>query len=67
MWPGSFKRGHRGKWSIMKKKKVLFHQDKTLRHSLMKTMTKVHELHLELLPYSPDLAPCEFCTLHRNA
>ena len=40
------------------KKKVLFHQDKTLCHKSIATMAKLHELHFELLPhppYSPDL------------
>ena len=44
------------KWLQIKKKKVLFHQDKAL-------MAKLHELHFELLlhpPYSPDLAPSDY-------
>ena len=48
------------KWPEMKKKKALFHQDNTLCHKLITTMTKLQELHFELLlhpPYSPDLTP----------
>lgn len=45
------------------KKKVLFHQDNAPPHKSMKTMSKLAELHFELLPhppYSPDLAPCDY-------
>ena len=41
------------------KKKVLFHEDKPCHKSIV-SMTKLHELHFELLLpplYSPDLAP----------
>lgn len=47
----------------MKKKKVLFHQDNAPCHKSQRTMVKMHELHIELLPhppYSPDLAPSDF-------
>ncbi|GFV03705.1 putative DD34D transposase [Trichonephila clavipes] len=47
----------------LKKKKVLFHQDKAPCHKSMKSMVKLHELGFELLPhppYSPDLAPATF-------
>ena len=43
----------------MKKKKMLFHQDNAPCHKSIATMTKLHELHSELLsqpPYSLDLA-----------
>ena len=46
----------------MKKKKVLFHQDKAPYHKLIATMAKLHKLHFELLshlPYSPDLVPSD--------
>ena len=48
----------------MKKKKILFHQDNAPYHKSMKTMVKMNELHFELLPhppYSPDLAPSDYC------
>ncbi|GFT96619.1 uncharacterized protein TNCV_5022601 [Trichonephila clavipes] len=47
----------------LKKKKVLFHQDSVLCHTLMKTMAKLRELGFELLPhprYSPYLASSDF-------
>ena len=47
----------------MKKKKVLFHQDKVLCHKLITTTVKLHEWHFQLLlqpPYSPDLAPSDY-------
>ncbi|KAM8718816.1 hypothetical protein ACLKA7_001514 [Drosophila subpalustris] len=47
----------------MAKKKVLFHQDNAPCHKSMKTMAKLNELGLELLPhppYSPDLAPSDY-------
>ena len=47
----------------MTKKKIVFHQDNVQRHKSIKTMAKLHELHLELLPhppYSPDLAPSDY-------
>ena len=43
----------------MKNKKVLFHQDNTLCHKSIATMTKLHKLHFELVPHPPyslDLA-----------
>ena len=39
---------------------MLFYQDNTPCHKSITMMTKLHELHFELLPhppYSPDLAP----------
>ena len=45
------------------KKKVLFHQDNAQCHKLIATMTKLHQLHFELLshpPYFPDLAPSDY-------
>ncbi|KAL6257504.1 hypothetical protein P5V15_011074 [Pogonomyrmex californicus] len=47
----------------LKKKKVLFHQDNAPAHTSAVAMTKIHELHFELVdhpPYSPDLAPSDF-------
>ena len=47
----------------MKKKKVLFHQDKAPCHKSLTTMAKLNELSFELLPqppYSPDLAPSDY-------
>ena len=54
------------KWPQMKKKKVLFHQDNALRHKLITTMAKLHQLHFEQLlhvPYSPDLIPSDYWLL----
>ena len=48
---------------LMKKKKVLFHQDNAPCYKLIATMVKLHELHFKLLPhppYSPDLAPSNY-------
>ena len=48
------------KWPQMKMKKVLFHQDNAPYQKSITSMTKLHELHFELIPYpsySPDLAP----------
>ena len=50
----------------LKKKRVLFHQDNALGHKSMKTMAKLYELGLKLLPhppYSADLAPSDFFLL----
>lgn len=47
----------------LKKKKVLFHHDNAPTHSSGIVAAKLHELRYELLPhlpYSPDLAPCDF-------
>lgn len=47
----------------MKNKKGMFYQDNALCHKLMKTMTELHELRFELLPYLPhfpDLATSDF-------
>ena len=46
------------------KKKVLFHQDNALCHKSIAKMAKLHELVFKLLPhppYSPNLAPSEYC------
>ena len=46
------------------KKNMLFHQDNAQCHKLIAMMTKLHELHFELVPhpsYSPDLAPSDYC------
>ena len=45
------------------KKKVLFHQDNAPYYKSIATMAKLHELHFELLPYTPyslDLAPSNY-------
>ena len=43
----------------MKKKKVLFHQDNAQCYKSILIIAKLHELHFELPPYSPDLAPID--------
>ena len=46
------------------KKKVLFHQDNAPCHKSIATMSKLHELHIELFmhqPYSQDIAPSDYC------
>ena len=45
------------------KKYVLFYQDNAPCHKLIAMMSKLHDLHFELLlhpPYSPDLAPSNY-------
>ena len=47
----------------MKKKNVLFNQDNALCHKSIAMMSKLHDLHFELLPHppnSPDLAPSDY-------
>ena len=51
------------KWSQMKEKKVLFHQDNAPCYKSIATMAKLHELHFELLPHIPyfsDLTPSNY-------
>ena len=46
------------------KKKIIFHQDNAATHKSVLAMGKLRDLHYELLgrlPYSPDLAPSDFC------
>ena len=46
------------------KKKTIFHQDNAPAHKSVLAMRKLRDLHYELLehpPYSPDLAPSDFC------
>ncbi len=48
----------------MKKRKILFHQDNAPCHRSAKTMAKLNELGFNLLPhppYSPNLAPSDYC------
>jgi histone-lysine N-methyltransferase SETMAR len=48
----------------LQKKKIIFHQDNAPTHKSVATMGKLRDLHYELLehpPYSPDLAPYDFC------
>jgi histone-lysine N-methyltransferase SETMAR len=48
----------------LQKKKIIFHQDNALAHKSVLAMEKLRDLHYELLehpPYSPDLAPSDFC------
>ena len=50
----------------MKKKKVLFHQDKVPCHKSIAMMAKLYELPFKLLPhppYSPDLGPSDYWLL----
>jgi histone-lysine N-methyltransferase SETMAR len=47
-----------------KRKKIIFHQDNAPAHKNVLAMGKLRDLHYELLkhpPYSPDLAPYDFC------
>jgi len=49
---------------LQKKKKIIFHQDNAPAHKSVLAMEKLRDLHYELLehpPYSPDLAPSDFC------
>jgi len=46
------------------KKKKIFHQDNAPAHKSVLGMGKLSDLHYKLLkhpPYSPDLAPSDFC------
>jgi histone-lysine N-methyltransferase SETMAR len=48
----------------LQKKKIIFHQDIAPTHKSVLAMGKLRDLHYELLkhsPYSPDLAPSDFC------
>jgi histone-lysine N-methyltransferase SETMAR len=48
----------------LQKKKIIFHQDNAPAHKGVLAMRKLRDLHCELLerpPYSPDLAPSDFC------
>jgi histone-lysine N-methyltransferase SETMAR len=50
--------------SVCKRKKIIFHQGNAPAHKSVLTMGKLRDLHYELLehpPYSPDLAPSDFC------
>ena len=50
------------KWPYLLKKKYIFLQDSTPAHKLIKTMAKLNELRIELIPqplYSPDLVPSD--------
>jgi histone-lysine N-methyltransferase SETMAR len=45
-------------------KKIVFHQDNAPANKSVLAMGKLSDLHYELLghpPYSPDLAPSDFC------
>jgi len=46
------------------KERIIFHQDNAPTHKSVLAMGKLRDLHYELLehpPYSPDLAPSDFC------
>ena len=48
----------------LQKKKFIFHQNSAPSHKSVLAMGKLRDLHYELLehpPYSPDLAPSDFC------
>ena len=49
---------------VCKRKKFIFYQDNAPTHKIVLTTEKLRDLHYELLkqlPYSPDLAPSDFC------
>jgi histone-lysine N-methyltransferase SETMAR len=49
---------------VCKTKKVIFHQDNAPAHESVLAMGKLRDLHYELLehpPFTPDLAPTDFC------
>lgn len=53
----------RAKRPGMAKKKVLFHQDNAPAHTSTVAMSKIHDLHFQLVPhapYSPDMAPSDY-------
>jgi histone-lysine N-methyltransferase SETMAR len=48
----------------LQKKKIIFHQDNAPAHKSVLAIGKLRDLHYELLehpPYSPGLAPSDFC------
>jgi histone-lysine N-methyltransferase SETMAR len=48
----------------LQKKRIIFHQDNAPTHKSVLAMGKLRDLHYKLLehpPYSPDLAPSDFC------
>jgi len=48
----------------LQKKNIIFHQYNASAHKSVLAMGKLRDLHYELLehpPYSPDLAPSDFC------
>jgi histone-lysine N-methyltransferase SETMAR len=48
----------------LQKKKLIFYQDNAPAHKSVLTMEILRDLHYKLLghlPYSPDLAPSDFC------
>jgi histone-lysine N-methyltransferase SETMAR len=48
----------------LQKKEIIFHQDNAPTHKSVLAMRKLRDLQYELLehlPYSPDLAPSDFC------
>jgi histone-lysine N-methyltransferase SETMAR len=50
--------------SVWKRKKITFYQDNASSHKVVLSMGKLGDLQYELLehpPYSPDLAPSDFC------
>jgi len=50
------------------KKKIIFHQDIAPAHESVLAMGKLRDLHYELLehpPFSPDLAPSDFCLFRK--
>jgi len=54
----------REKRPSLQKKNIIFHQDNAPPHKSVLAMGKLRDLHYELLehpPYSPDLAPTDFC------
>ena len=52
----------------LQNKKIIFHQNNAPAHKSVLAMGKLRDLHYELLehpPYSPDLAPSDFCLFLR--
>jgi histone-lysine N-methyltransferase SETMAR len=52
----------------LQKEKIIFHQDNAPTNKSVLAMGKSRDLHYELLehqPYSPDLAPSDFCLFPR--
>ena len=61
-YEGTFQRY--AKPGLQMKKEIIFHQDNAPAYKGVFAMGKLRDLHYELLehpPYSPDLAPCDFC------
>jgi hypothetical protein len=62
------RRKNSGEKTRFAKEKIIFHQDNAPTHKSVLAMGKLRDLHYKLLehpPYSPDLAPSDFCLFRK--